>query len=173
MGHPETVKRKIRLIAIVLLLFSCPTILAEDLTAEWGGILSSAESMFKAMKGRSYPAIWRYLTAGSKKAIVDNVYKASYKAGIEYSKDQINTDFGIGGLIAKTYWGGYLAEFDPDMVLEQSRWGLGFIKNERAEIVIQYKNAEKPALLKMFKEGNSWKVGLEESFVGRRYLFIQ
>lgn len=138
--------------------------------SELDKVFSSAEIMFKAMKERNCPAIWASLTKESKKSIVDNVYKATVKSGNEYSKEQINIDFEIGGLIAKTYWKSYLAEFDPDMILEQSKWEIGFIKSEKAEIKIQHKKAEKPAILKMYKEDGIWKTGLEETFKAREYL---
>jgi len=167
--------KKILLIVLFLSVMSCfsTTAAAENYDHEWDKILFSAESLFKAMKERNYSTIWGSLTAESKNNIVNNVYKASIKSGIEYSKEQISTDFEIGGLISKTYWNSYLYEFDPDMVLEQSKWDIGFIKKTRAEIKIQYKKSEKPALLQMYKEDNAWKVGLEETFEGRRYLIFQ
>jgi hypothetical protein len=150
--------------------FSAASLAAEDPEDEQDKVLSSAEFLFKAMKEKNYPAIWSSLTASSKKDIVDTVYKAAAKSETEYSREQISIDFGIGGLIAKTYWASYLTAFDPDTVLEQSRWNIGFIKKEKAEINIQYKKAEKPAILKMYKEEGTWKVGLEETFEGRKFL---
>jgi hypothetical protein len=169
------IAKKILLIVLSLTLMSCISAPApvNDFDREWDKILFSAESLFKSMKERNYSAIWGSLTAESKNNIVNNVYKASIKSGVEYSKEQIRTDFEIGGLISKTYWNSYLYEFDPDMVLEQSKWDIGFVKNERAEIKIQYKKAQQPALLKMYKEDNAWKVGLEETFEGRRYLIYK
>jgi len=154
----------------VALCFATAAIAAESSDREMEKVLYSAESMFKAMKERSYSAIWNSLTADSQKTIVNNVYKASMQSGVEYSKAQISTDFAIGGLIAKTYWKSYLTEFDPDSVLEHSKWSIGFIKSKEAEINIQYKKSEKPALLQMYKEAGAWKVGLEETFGTRKYL---
>ncbi len=122
------------------------------------------------MKGKDYPAIWKFLTIKSKSAIVKNVQKASAKVGVEYSKKQISADFGIGGPLSKAYWDSYLAEFDPDMVLEHSRWEMGIIKNKKAAIIIHYEKSEKPALLKLNKEDGIWKVGLEETFGARKIL---
>ena len=101
------------------------------------------------------------LSVKSKAAIAGDVTK---RAADTYSKEQIETDFSIGGLIAKSYWDEYLFYFDPDMVLEQSRWEMGPIGKQQAEIILQYKKAEQPARLKMFKEENQWKVGLIETF---------
>ena len=49
--------------------------------------------------------------------------------------------------MAKAYWNSYLNAFDPDSVLEQSKWGMGAIKKDKAEISILYKESAKPAVL--------------------------
>ena len=113
------------------------------------------------MKQKDYAAIWESLSAKSRAAIVGDVAK---RAAHTYSKEQIGTDFSIGGLVAKSYWDEYLFYFDPDTVLEQSKWEMGPIGKQQAEIILQYKKAEQPARLKLFKEGNQWKVGLIETF---------
>jgi hypothetical protein len=141
--------------------------------SELDKVLFSAESIFKAMEERNYRAIWWSLTGESKRAIVDAVYKASTESHTVYSRKQINTDFEIGGLLSKTYWNGFLAEFDPAIVLEQSQWELGLLKGTEAEINIRYRKAQKPAVLKLYREGGAWKVGLEETFGGRKYLLFQ
>jgi hypothetical protein len=129
--------------------------------AEADSILKVAEAFFKAMKQKDYLAIWKPLSAKSKAAIVGDVTK---RAANTYSKGQIETDFSIGGLIAKSYWDEYLFYFDPDTVLEQSTWEMGPIRKQQAEIILQYEKAEQPARLKMFKEENQWRVGLIETF---------
>jgi hypothetical protein len=53
------------------------------------------------------------------------------------------------------------------MVLEQSRWEMGFIKKNEAEIILMYKKSDRPTRLKMFKENDVWKVGLVETFWAR------
>jgi hypothetical protein len=80
------------------------------------------------------------------------------------SKDQIKKNFETGGTIAQAYWDSYLDTFDTDMVLEQSRWEMGKIGKGRAQINIIYKKAERPAVIQMFKEEGSWRVGLVETF---------
>jgi hypothetical protein len=45
---------------------------------------------------------------------------------------------------------------------------MGEINSYTAEIYVQHKKSEKPAVLKMFKEDNVWKLGLEESFGTRK-----
>ncbi|MFQ5586960.1 MAG: hypothetical protein ACE5GF_09095, partial [Thermodesulfobacteriota bacterium] len=125
-------------------------------------VLSAAECHFKAMKRRAYPEIWELLTVRSKNTIIREVRKSSRDV---YSEEQVATDFTIGGIIARSYWNAFLNVFDPDTVLELSRWEMGRIKGKKAEIFITYKNnTERPAILKMYKEGNRWKVGLVETF---------
>ena len=147
-------------IALALILMTSVSISAQ-MGAEVDGILRVAEAFFKAMKQKDYVAIWKPLSAKSKAAIVGDVTK---RAANTYSKTQIETDFSVGGLIAKSYWDEYLFYFDPDTVLEQSKWDMGTINKQQAEIILQYRKAEQPARLKMFKEGNQWKVGLMETF---------
>jgi len=47
-------------------------------------------------------------------------------------------------------------------------WEIGFIKENKAEIIIKQKKSEEPARLKLFKENNKWKVGLVETFWTRK-----
>jgi len=72
--------------------------------------------------------------------------------------------------LAKAYWNSYLNAFDPDRVLEQSKWDIGAMKKDKAEINILNKNSAKPAVLLIYMEGNVWKVGLEETFGPRNLL---
>ncbi|MBI5683282.1 MAG: hypothetical protein HZB79_09930 [Deltaproteobacteria bacterium] len=141
---------------------------SENLEKEIDNILSSAESLFKAMKDNDHKAIWLYLTSKSKKMIVEDTYKSAIKSGVEYTREQINVDFSIGGLIAKSYWKGFLSTFNPDIVLEHSTWEMGLVEGNRSEVIITYKKSEKPAILKMFKEDGVWKVGFTETFWTRK-----
>jgi hypothetical protein len=72
--------------------------------------------------------------------------------------------------LAKAYWNSYLNAFDPDRVLEQSKWDIGAMKKDKAEINILYKKSAKPAVLLIYMEGNVWEVGLEETFGSRNLL---
>ncbi len=72
--------------------------------------------------------------------------------------------------MAKAYWNSYLNAFDPDRVLEQSKWDIGAMKKDKAEINILYKKSAKPAVLLIYMEGNVWEVGLEETFGSRNLL---
>jgi len=143
---------------------------SDDPGSELSSILYTAESLFKSMKGNNYTAVWGFLTIKSKNIIVKAVRKASAKAGVKYSEEQITHDFGIGGPLSRAYWDSYLSEFDPDMVLEHSRWDMGPVTDKTAVILLHYQKSKKPAILQMYKENGTWKVGLEETFSPRRIL---
>lgn len=139
--------------------------LAQDANA----ILDSADVLFKSMKGKDYKNIWNNLSAGSKNLIINDTLKAIKKSvpsseSTDYSAEALERDFASGGPIAKGYWDGYMDNFNPNMVLEESKWTMGPIAKGKAEIVIQYKKAEKPARLQMVLEQGKWKVALIETF---------
>jgi len=159
--------RKLIAIVTILGLLGCFSLTAHaaDRNIEEGNILSSAESLFKSMKDRNYPAIWDLLSLKSRDIIAGNVYDRCDKSGC--LEKEISRDFAAGGPIAKAYWDSYLAEFDPDMILEHSRWGMGAVKDKIALIILRYKKSKKPAILQMYKEEDTWKVGLEETFSPR------
>jgi hypothetical protein len=131
-------------------------------------ILNAAESVFQSMVKRDFPALWRGLTADTQRTIVRSVYKAVGKAGMNFSEEEIRADFEKGGGIALDYWGGYLSQFDPKTILEESRWTFGELKKDRAVIILRYQKSDHDALLKMFREGGLWKVGLDETFSTRQ-----
>jgi hypothetical protein len=131
--------------------------------------LEATESLFKAMKERNYPKVWSLLTGKSQQIILDDVRKAIAKTGTDTAVDFLQNDFASGGVYARGYWNAYLKVFDPDVVLEQSKWEVGKVgKNER-EIIIRYRKSDQPAILKIYKENDLWKVGLEETFRPRRW----
>lgn len=117
------------------------------------------------MRARDYPAIWGLLSAKSQETIVGEVVKESGRTG-EGAVDagEIERDFGRGGAIARAYWEGYLREFDPETALSESRWEMGEVGEDSAEIRIIHKRSERPAVLRMVREGEIWKVGLIETF---------
>jgi len=153
----------------VYLIAGATSIFARDPDTQHDRILSSAETLFKTMERRDYQQIWRYLSAKSKDTIVKNTYKRMAKheggeRGVQHSEDQIKQDFTQGGVIAKAYWDGYLGAFDPCLVLVQSKWEMGKADKERAQIIVQHKKAERPAIIQMVLEDGEWKVGLIETF---------
>jgi hypothetical protein len=133
-------------------------------------VLGAAESAFKFMKAKDYPAIWQVLTVETKNEIVASVRKAAKKAGQEYTAEQLVQDFASGGPQAKAYWDAYLNVFNPDMVLEDCKWSLGPIEKNVAAVIVQYKKSDKPAILILKKEGGAWRLGLDETFGARKWL---
>lgn len=160
-----------RLFCLLLSLFllACPPAFADDSDKTLGDVLSAAENLFKAMQAKNYPGIWALLSAASHKTVIDDTFTAIAKeGGKEVPKEEIRRNFSEGGPIARGYWNGFLENFDPRLALEQSKWEVGSIGPDRAEILITGKTAEKPALLKLFRENGGWKVGLVETFWGRK-----
>ena len=81
--------------------------------------------------------------------------------------DAVRSDFVVGGPIARDYWDAFLRRFDPDAALEHSRWEIGSVGKDRAEILLTHHGADRPATLKMFREDGGWKAGLVETFWSR------
>jgi len=155
----------IRFIAVTtLLLLTCSFGYAQNPEGNEEQILSSVESLFKAMKDKQYREIWLLLTDKTKESIIESVVKTSAKSAYPLTAESTRGDFQTGGPSAQAYWDAYIANFNPDMVLQQSTWKLGKIKNNDAELIIQYRKAERPAVFKLKKEGGFWKTGLEETF---------
>ena len=150
-------------------------------------ILDRAESLFQSMKGRDYPAIFAVLSAKSRKTIVEETTSALATAAKQARRgtptaaetpsdparapvpgpEAVRSDFIAGGPIAHDYWDAFLRRFDPDIALEQSRWEIGSVGKDRAEILLTHQGAERPAVLKMFLETGGWKAGLVETFWSR------
>jgi hypothetical protein len=130
--------------------------------------IDSAKSFFEQLNERNYPAVWADLTAKSKETIVSDVIKENRRFGGGYSSDQIMNDFRAGGPAAVAYWKAFLNNFDPDKALRKSTWKLGKAGREEAQVIIKYRRAEEPAVLRMFREEGRWKVGLTETFWTRK-----
>jgi hypothetical protein len=150
-------------------------------------ILARAESLFQSMKSRDYPAIFAALSTKSRETIVAETTAALAAAvkqappgtptapGTPSSLEKIpasgpevvRNDFIAGGPIARDYWDAFLRRFDPDVALEHSRWEIGSVGNDRAEILLTRHGADRPARLKMVLEDGGWKAGLVETFWSR------
>lgn len=148
----------------------CPLIaLSGSPDKEAANVLDAADGLFKAMKDRNYDRIWNSITSKSRTKIIEDVSKAiEKKKDKPYSIEQISGDFDKCETLCKAYWKGYLENFDPSTVLEQSKWEMSFVKDDKAEIIITYKKSATPAILKMFREDGVWKVGLTETFWTRK-----
>jgi hypothetical protein len=159
---------------LLSLFFAAVPAHAQKTEDQLNAVLISADTFFKSLKGKNYTKAWSLLSQKSQDTIIDDVFKeiiknqASQKTAAEYSKEQINADFKAGGPLSREYWNSFLVYFNPDFVLEQSKWDMGTIKKDKAEISIQYKKSDNPAVLQMFKENNVWKVGLAETFWTRK-----
>ena len=138
-------------------------------------ILARAETLFQSMKARDYPAIFAALSAKSRETIVAETVSALAAAGVPSAAakhpapgpEAVRGDFVSGGPIARDYWDAFLRRFDPDAALEHSRWEIGSVGKNRAEILLTHHGADHPATLKMFLEDGGWKAGLVETFWSR------
>jgi hypothetical protein len=131
-------------------------------------ILNAADAVFRNLSQAGYPALWSGLSTQSQKSIIQNVRKALGKAGVDYAEERIRSDFAAGGEFARDYWTNYVLQFNPKIVLEESKWTMGTIKKESAEVIIRYKKSDRDTILKMFREEGAWKVGLDETFSTRK-----
>lgn len=150
-------------------------------------ILSAAESLFQAMKARDYPAIFAALSAKSRETIVAETSTALAEAAKQPppgkktaadppsapakdaapDREAVRLDFIAGGTISKEYWTAFLRRFEPDDALERSRWEMGTVEKDRAEVLITRQGSDRPAALRMFRENDGWRVGLVETFWSR------
>jgi len=105
------------------------------------------------------------LSLKSRERIVSDISKA---VGPGYSKEQIAKELEAGGQMAISYWNSFLENFDPAIILEESKWEVGYIKPGRAELLITYRKSKRPVRLQMFEEKGDWKVGLVETFWTRK-----
>lgn len=126
------------------------------------------------MKARDYPAIFAALSAKSRETIVAETSSALAAGAAPHAlspdpapgPEAVRGDFVAGGPIARDYWNAFLRRFDPDVALDHSRWEIGSVGTDRAEILITRHGADHPATLKMFREDGGWKAGLIETFWG-------
>jgi hypothetical protein len=153
---------------IAFLIYGSVSARAEDPA---DAVLDSAERFFLSLKDRNFSLTWRLLSEKSRETIISDVDKASRKIGGAATAEEIRNDFETSGVISANYWDAFLNTFDPDMILEESRWEIGFIKNNKAEILITHRKSREPAVLSVSMEDNIWKVGLVETFWTRKSLY--
>ena len=167
-----TVKRKRTcgfLLGMCALLWFIPVVgHGRDKQDDLDRVLASAEGFFESLKTKDYSQAWSFLSHRSREVISDDIYKGSIESGAGYTKEQIKSDLQAGGMIAGSYWKGVFQSFDPDTVLEESKWEVGFVRSDTAELFITHRKSSRPACLKLFNEAGVWKVGLVESFWTRR-----
>lgn len=144
-------------------------IFAEDYEASLAPVLDSAETFFISLENGEHETAWKLLSEKSCRTIVHDVYKSTRKIQKDVKEEDILKDFSDRGLMFRNFWHAFTGNFDPDIILQHSQWEIGYIRQDKAEIVISYRKSEHPARLKMFKENNAWKVGLVETFWSRKY----
>ena len=132
-------------------------------------VLDSAEKFFISLEEGKYAISWELLSEKSHETIITDVYKNSKKMNGNIKRENIETDFKNRGIMFKSYWNAFAGNFDSNIILEDSRWEIGYILEDKAEILITYKKSEQPARLKMLKENNAWRIGLVETFWTRKY----
>jgi len=160
-----------KFLSVIFFFFFCiaiPCALKAQDNNSINAVLDSAERYFILLRSREYKEAWDLLSEKSQKTIIKDVYKASNKIGAHTTIEDIRRDFDNSGLISRNYWNAFLDTFDPDLILEKSRWEIGFIEDKEAEIMITQRKSKEPARLKLFKENNKWKVGLVETFWSRK-----
>lgn len=155
---------------LIIIFASClltlPLYLAQAAERDPDAVLTSAEGLFKAMQRKDYAGIWTYLSGESRSTIVGDTRTAMKSAS--YTEESVSDDFARGGVLSRAYWDAYLENFDPVLVLEESKWEVGSFRDDRAEITITYRKAQKPSTLYMVREEGAWRVGLTESFWSRK-----
>ena len=127
-------------------------------------VLDAAEKFFTKMNSKKYSYLWKNITEKSQKRIVNDLFDALKSEDGDYSKEKIKSDMEICGDICVSYWEGYLENFDPDSVLEDSEWSIGKFSRDKLTINLLHKKSDRPAFLYMYNINGKWKVGLVESF---------
>lgn len=158
-------KKAGRVFFTVCLIFAfIPPNLSAQSQEEVAGLFSAARNFFRNIEKKDSTLVWDAITVKSRETIINTIYKEQKKTGVRFSREGIMKDFDNCGVICKSFWNAYFSTFDPELALGQSKWDIGSIKKDKAEILITHRRAESPAMLKMFKESGSWKVGFTETF---------
>lgn len=151
----------------LLLLISLPNASCYAKNGKAGEVLFPAYYFFVNLKNHNYKKVWSVLTSSSKKSIIAEIKSSFIKNKIKIGSQKINNSMEKGGYIAKSYWGGFLKEFKPNMVLKYSTWKIKSARSKTAVIEIDYKYAKAPTLFEMYKQHGKWKFGLFESLYNR------
>jgi len=151
---------------ICVLIFPCArTVFADDPAKSEGPVLESAENFFVFLKEKNYRAAWELLSERSRETIINDVYESARENGAEIGKEKIIADFSGSGIIFNNYWNAFMANFDPDVVLNERVWEFEKIGPVRAIILLR---GEGVTRLMMYKEAGWWRVGFVETFWTRR-----
>jgi hypothetical protein len=149
---------------LVLLMLVASTTAASDADE----VLGRGETFFRLLKEKNYGTLWGYLSKRSQATIIgDTMKNLGGASDVAVRKAEIEKDFSGAGNIARAYWSGFLAVFNPDSVLDESRWTIESVKKESAVIVLRHRKAEAPVQMRMVKEDGLWRIGLVETFWGK------
>lgn len=149
--------------SLILLFIILPFLLiASDASVD------NAESFFLSLKKRDYVSSFQLLTIKSRDTIVSEIVDSLNGKNLNFSKKDVYEDFEKGGELSRSYWDAFLRNFNPDLALNESKWNLLNCDENYCEISIHYKKSSRPAILKMYKQSNVWRVGLVESFWTRK-----
>jgi hypothetical protein len=162
----------IALICHLAIAVPCAVSAEEDMNFTIDVMLAQAEDFFKSLKTGKYDAAWHLLSEKSRQTIIDDVFKTYQDMGGAIQREAIEQDFENSDIIFRNYWNSFVQRFDALMILDDSRWQSGMMEQDRAEIIITYKDSKNPLKLKMVKENDLWKVGLVETFWQSRSMDI-
>ena len=154
-------------ISFVVIFIDCPAY-AENSSMNMDLVLDSAERFFVSLRDGEYETAWGLLSEKSHETIIDDVHASARKMNGEIKKEVVLKDFKMMGLMFTNYWNAFSSAFDVNLILRQSRWEKGFIKKNKAEIILMYEKSGGPTRLKLYREGGIWKVGLIETFWNRK-----
>lgn len=171
----KIIKRARLICSVSLVLFSISIAVfqqgpdAADISDSDIRVIETAELFFTSIRDRQYNSAWELLSEDSRERIIEDSYDASRSMGVDITREAIENNFNKSGIIFQAWWDSFVQSFDANMILEESHWRIGYVKKQKAEIVLTYRKSKDPAILKMYKEGPSWKVGFAETFLNRRY----
>ncbi|MFN3534469.1 MAG: hypothetical protein ACK4WB_03675 [Desulfatiglandales bacterium] len=151
---------------LLIILQSCETTNRPSQVHDTGLIIQAAENFFVSLLKKDYLQTWGSITEKSRRTIISDVLK--YHKGPDSIRAEIESDFREGKGAAISYWDAYVFHFDPNMALKDSKWEIGKVSGDYAEIILTYKKSERPAILKLYREGGAWRFGLVESFWSRK-----
>jgi|GEM_PF-547738 len=160
------------LLCLALTLASCQTPRSAGVSAdEEVPIFAAAEKTLTLLNEREdYRAVWDSISNKSKDGIINDVMRACGSLKLRCDSTALRADFEKGGPDAVIYWQNFLAAFDPNSILVDSKWRLGAAGPAQADIIIRHRDSDREAVLKIVKEDGVWKLGLEESFGVRKWM---
>lgn len=144
---------------------------AEHISESEIRVLEKAEYFFTSLRDKKFEIVWSLLSTKSQEEIIDEIIKSSEKMGGSLKREAIQRDFEKKGSIFINYWSAFVANINTNMILNDSLWEIGYVKKNKAQLIITFKKSKNPAKLMMYKENRDWRVGLFETFRTQKYLY--